>query len=144
MKSVNPYLIFDGNAREAFDSYKSIFGGDFFGVIPYSHFGDSMPVAEQDRDRVAHIAMPLGEQNMLMASDTVGGQKVTVGENVQIMLSPESAEETRSVFDGLSAGGKVVMELQPTEWAELYGECKDRFGVHWLFSYTGNVQFKLA
>ena len=143
MKTVNPYLMFDGNAQEAFDFYKSVFGGEFFGVLKYSHFADSMNPAPADADRVAHIAMPLGEQNMLMASDTAGGQKVTVGNNVQIMLAPESAEETRSVFEALSAGGKVGMPLEPTEWAELYGECTDRFGVKWIFSYTGNVEFSL-
>ena len=144
MKSVNPYLIFDGNAKEAFDYYKSIFGGEFFGSIPYSHFGASMNVQDEDRDRIAHISMPLGEQNMLLASDTTSRGSVKVGDNVQLMLTPESAEETRSTFAALSQGGEVKMELQPTEWAELYGECVDRFGVYWLFNYAGNVQFSMS
>jgi PhnB protein len=144
MKTTNPYLNFDGNAEEAFTFYKSVFGGDFAMVLRMQDMGGGPPgMPAHERERIAHIALPLGDGNMLMASDILPsqGHTLTVGNNFYITLAPESGEEADRLFERLSAGGRVEMPLQRTQWAEKYGVCADRFGVQWMVNYAGSVQF---
>lgn len=145
MKAANPYLNFNGNTEEAFTFYKSVFGGEFMGgVRRFRDFGEDNPmgVPEDDLDKVAHIALPLGD-NILMGTDILEslGHSLTVGNNYYITLEPESGEECERVFNALSEGGDIEMPLQKTEWAEKYGICVDRFGIQWMLSYTGNAEF---
>jgi len=147
MKLGIPYLYFAGNAEEAFEFYRSVFGGEYLGVLRYRDFADnSMNVAEEDLDRIANIALPLGEGTMLMASDAVGpdAQELVVGTNVYIMLETDSAEETEQLYTRLAEGGSIALPLQRTEWAEKYGILVDRFGVRWMLNYTGEVEFNPA
>jgi PhnB protein len=143
MKAVNPYLNFPGNTREAFDFYRSVFGGEFLAVLRFRDFGENtMGIPDEEMDRIAHIALPLGPNNILMATDVVGNrQELKVGNNSYITIEAESVEEADRLFDGLSAGGRVEMPLQQTQWAEKYGICIDRYGVQWMIDYTGNVRF---
>lgn len=144
MKGVNPYLNFPGNTEEAFNFYKSVFGGEF-GLV--ARFGDSpdnsMGVADADLDKIAHIALPLGPHGMLMGTDHVDSmpQKFSAGNNFSLTVAAETAEEAEDIFDALAAGGQVAMPLAPTEWAEKYGMCTDKFGVQWMVNYEGSVQF---
>jgi PhnB protein len=143
MKSVNPYLNFEGNTEEAFTFYRSVFGGEFAAVIRFRDFGDNpMGIREADLDKIAHIALPLGS-SMLMATDVVAGfpRKLEQGNNFFITLEPESASEAEQLFEQLSAGGEVLMPLQQTDWAEKHGSCVDRFGTQWMIDYAGGVQF---
>lgn len=145
MKSANPYLNFNGNTEEAFNFYKSVFGGEFQAVVRFKDFpNNSMGAAGADLDKIAHIALPLGGGNILMGTDTIEafGQKTTMGTNFYITLEPDNPAEADRVFNALSAGGKVEMPLQKTEWAEKYGICADKFGVQWMISYTGGTQFE--
>jgi PhnB protein len=102
-----------------------------------------MTVAAQDRDKIAHIALPLGDGNILMGTDALEsmGKPLTVGNNFYIALEAESEEEADRLFDALADGGSVEMALQRTEWAEKYGSCVDKYGVQWMVSYTGEVVF---
>lgn len=141
---VSTYLNFNGNTEEAFELYKSVFGGELAAVIRFRDFGESMgEIPEEDRDRIAHIALPIGSDHLLMGTDVLEslGQTLTPGNNHYIALGPESKEEARRLFDALAAGGKVEMDLQPTEWAEAYGSFADRFGVQWMVSYEGEKRF---
>lgn len=143
MKAANPYLNFEGNTLQAFEFYKSVFGGEFQAVLRFRDFGDNgMGIAEQDLDKIAHIALPLGN-GLLMGTDVVDGMPgpFTVGTNVYIALEPDSADEAGRLFDGLADGGQVQMPLQATDWAEQYGSLVDRFGVQWMVSYAGSVKF---
>lgn len=142
MMKVSPYLNFGGNAEEAFNLYRSIFGGDFVAVMRFRDFGENpMGIPEKELDRIAHIALPVGDR-LLMASDVVEGwQPLKVGNNVYITLETDSAEEADRLFSALSEGGKTEMELQRTEWAEKYGTCTDAYDVQWMVMYTGSVQF---
>ena len=143
MKAANPYLNFKGNTLEAFEFYRSVFGGEFQAVLRFRDFADNgMGVAEKDLDKIAHVALPLGS-GLLMGTDVVDGMpgNFTVGTNVYIALEPDSAEEADRLFNGLGAGGQVQMPLQATEWAEKYGSLVDRFGVQWMVSYAGSVKF---
>jgi len=143
MKAANPYLNFNGNTEEAFNFYKSVFGGEFLAVMRLREFGDNpMGVPDGDLDKIAHIALPLGKNNVLMGTDVLESRGMTlkVGNNFYITLEPESEQEAAALFDALSANGRIEMPLQRTQWAEKYGICADRFGVQWMVNYTGNAQ----
>lgn len=144
MKSVSPYLNFKGNTLEAFEFYRSVFGGEFLAVLRFRDFQDNgMGVAEKDLDKIAHVALPLGPHATLMGTDVVDGMpsRFAVGTNVYIHVEPETAEEADRLFTALAAGGTIQMPLQATPWAEQYGSVVDRFGVQWMLNYEGSVRF---
>jgi PhnB protein len=140
MASVSTYLNFPRNTEEAFNFYKSIFGGEFTGGI--SRFSDIPPspdmprLPEPDKNLVMHIALPILDGHVLMGTDAPEsmGFKITFGNNVYISLQPDTREQTRRLFDALSLGGKVEMELQDMFWGDYYGSLKDKFGVQWMFN----------
>jgi PhnB protein len=134
MKTVHPYLNFAGNTEEAFNFYRSVFGGEFAGINRFREMGGAeMGVPQDELDRVAHIALPLVNGIMLMGTDTVSTwQKLNQGNNSYIMLDCESAEEAERLHRALSDGGRIDMDLQKTEWAKLYSSFTDRFGVQWM------------
>ena len=146
MQFMTTYLNFNGNAMEAFEFYKQVFGGEFDGVMRFRDFDeDAMGVPEADKDKIAHISLPLAGGVALMASDVAGPQAdgFRPGNNSYIYLETETGPEADRIFDGLSAGGTVEMPLQATGWAEKYGMVADRFGVQWMISFTGDVEFSL-
>lgn len=140
MARVSTYLNFTRNTEDAFNFYRSVFGGEFIGGI--SRFrdippsGDMPPLPEGDKDLVMHIALPILGGHVLMGTDAPEsmGFKVNFGNNVYINLEPDTREETRRLFKALSEGGKVEMELQEMFWGDYYGSCKDKFGVQWMFN----------
>lgn len=139
MKTVNPYLNFKGNAEEAFNFYKSVFGGDFiaiqrFGEIP----GISENTSPEDKNKIMHISLPLGEGNTLMATDALEsmGQHLTEGNNFNITLETESREEADKLFNGLSAEARWVQPLKEEFWGAYFGMVTDRYGIRWMISYT--------
>jgi PhnB protein len=140
MAAVNTYLNFTRNTEEAFKFYKSVFGGEFIGSI--SRFRDippsenTPPLPEADKDLVMHIALPILNGHVLMGTDAPEsmGFKVHFGNNVYISLHPDTREETKKLFNALSKGGKVEMELQDMFWGAYYGSCTDKFGVNWMFN----------
>ena len=101
---------------------------------------DLPPLPEEENDLVGHVSLPLTEHATLMGTDFTSNMpgKLVVGNNVQITLEADSAEEGESLFGKLSGGGTVVMPFAETFWAERYGACVDRFGIHWQINYTGN------
>ena len=142
MAAINPYLNFNGNTEEAFNFYKSVFGGEFLAVMRFKDNAECAPVSESDKNRIMHIALPIGNGNILMATDSLEslGQKLTVGNNFHICLSPESKKEAEKLFNGLSAGGKIEMPLQDMFWGAYYGSFADKFGVQWMVNYDKNGQ----
>jgi PhnB protein len=142
MQRATPYLIFHGQTEEAFAFYRSVFGGEITGVVRYRDMGMG---GDDDREGhlVANIALPIARDTALMGSDVsaAGAARHTVGNNVQIHLQADDADEARRVFAALADGGTVTMPLEPSEWAELFGACVDRFGIVWMVDYTGEVVF---
>lgn len=145
MARVSTYLNFPRKTEEAFNFYKSIFGGEFgndgvarFSDIPPSN--EMPPLAEEDKDLIMHIELPLLGGHVLMGTDAPEsmGFKVNFGNNSYINLEPDTRAETKRLFDGLSEGGVVTMELQQMFWGAYYGSCTDKFGVQWMFNCTGN------
>lgn len=137
---INPYLTFDGNAEEAFNFYKSIFGGKFLALQRFGEMpgGEKMPAS--DREKILHVALPIGQANILMASDALGtmGQNLTAGNNFSLSIDAKSKEEADRLFNGLSKGGQITMPLGDAFWGAYFGMLTDRFGVQWMVNYDYN------
>lgn len=143
MASVSTYLNFTNNTEDIFNFYKKVFGTEYqgngimrFGDIPPSD--DMPPMPENIKNLVMHVSLPILGGHLLMGSDAPKemGFKLKQGNNVYIMLQPDTREETRRLFKILSEGGKVEQELQDMFWGDFYGSCSDKFGVHWMFNCT--------
>lgn len=139
MTTASIYLIFNGNCREAFEFYRSVFGGEFesvstFGEMPPFEGAPSLP--NDAKDLIMHMALPIGESSLLMGSDDGGsmGPEVTAGNNFSIMINTESVEETDRIFGALSEGGNITMPLANTFWDSYFGMLTDRFGISWMVS----------
>jgi len=141
MATVSAYLNFPRNTEEAFNFYKSVFGTDFIGqgIMRFKDVPQSVempPLPDSDKNLVMHMALPIVGGFVLMGSDAPESMGFTVnsGNNVYINLQPDTREETKRLFDALSEGGKVEMELQDMFWGDYYGSLRDKFGVQWMFS----------
>jgi len=141
MSHVSTYLNFNRNTEEAFNFYKSVFGGEYsgnglrrLGDIPPSP--DAPPIAESDKNLVMHVELPILAGHKLMGTDAPEsmGFNVNMGNNMYICLSPDTRVETKKLFDALSAGGTVTMDLQDMFWGSYYGTCTDKYGVLWMFN----------
>ncbi len=134
---VNPYLNFDGNASEAMDFYKSVFGGEFSHSQKMAEAPGMENLPEDEKNRVMHISLPLKGGIILMASDIIPsmGHTLSHGNSVQITLSPESREEADELFNGLSEGGEIEMEMQDTFWGAYFGSFKDKYGIPWMINF---------
>ena len=141
MASVSTYLNFVRNTEEAFNFYKSVFGGEFFGgkIMRFRDIPpapDQPPMAEADKDLVMHVELRILNCHALMGTDAPEsmGFKVNFGNNSYINLQPDTRKETKELFDKLAAGGKVGMELQDMFWGDYFGSLTDKFGVQWMFN----------
>lgn len=140
MSTVSIYLNFEKETESAFNFYKSVFGTEFNGGI--MRFSDvpsaenMPPLAEEDRNLVLHVSLPLTNGFMLMGSDAPKsmGFKVFPGNNFYINLQPDTREETRRLFAALSRGGVVEQELKDMFWGDYFGSCRDKFGIQWMFN----------
>ena len=135
--SLSTYLTFDGNCREAFEFYRSVFGGEFTSFQTFADAPPDMPVPEAEKDRVMHVSLPIGS-SVLMGSDRASGfgPPLVVGNNFSITLEGKSKAHCDEVFAALSLGGSVLMPLQETFWGAYYGLWTDRFGINWMANYT--------
>jgi PhnB protein len=139
MTKLNPYLNFAGNAEEAFNFYKSVFGGEFTSVVRFKDMPvEGMSIEKADEDKLMHIGLAIGADNVLMASDTLEsmGQKLMPGNNHYISVHPDSKQEADRLFQGLSAGGEVEMPIADQVWGDYYGSFTDKFGVQWMVNYS--------
>ena len=135
--SLNTYLTFGGNCREAFEFYRSVFGGEFTSFQTFADAPPDMGVPEAEKDRVMHVSLPIGS-SVLMGSDSASGfgPPLVVGNNFSIAVEATSKAHCDEMFAGLSAGGTVLMPLQETFWGAYYGLWTDRFGINWMANYT--------
>lgn len=142
MSTVSTYLNFSRNTEEAFNFYRSVFGGEFVGGI--HRFSEvpmeegTPPMSEDDKKLVMHIALPLLGGHMLMGTDAPESMGFTLspGNNVYISLHPDTRADADRLFLRLSTGGKVEMPLQVMFWGDYYGSLVDQYGVHWMVNYT--------
>ena len=139
MAAINPYLTFNGTCEEAFNFYKSVFGGEF----PYiGRFGDMPPSEEKqvpasEANKIMHVSLPISKETILMGSDSSDayGHATVVGNNISISVNTDSKEEAFKIFDGLSAGGKVTMPMEKTFWGAWFGMFTDKFEINWMVNF---------
>ncbi len=135
MATINPYLTFEGNCELAFEFYKSVFGGDFSYIGKFKDMppSEEYPIAEEDKEKIMHVSLPIGGDTHLFGSDTSASFGAThiVGTNISISINTKTVEEATRLFMGLSAGGNVTMPLNKTFWGAFFGMFTDKFGIHW-------------
>ena len=137
MALINPHINFNGNAAEAFNFYKSVFGGEFATIVRLKDVSSpEFPVAENDADKIMHIALPIGK-NSLMGNDVPESMgRVNENENrSKIVISAESREEADKLFSGLSAGGTVEVPMDDSPWGSYFGMFRDKFGIEWMVDF---------
>jgi PhnB protein len=137
MAQINPHINFNGNAEEAFNFYKSVFGGEFAKIMRLKDLSSpEFPVAEKDANKIMHIALPIGK-NILMANDVPEFMgRVNENENrSKISISAESKEEADKLFNGLSAGGSIEMPISDSPWGSYFGMFRDKFGIEWMVDF---------
>ena len=125
---LNPYLTFDGNAREAMEFYHSVFGGELK-VNTFGEFGSDDPALA---DKVMHAMLTTPSGYVLMASDTAPGMPFTPGNAITVSLSGDPGEGLEEAWEKLADGGRVLLPFEKQMWGDLYGQCVDRFGVPWM------------
>ncbi|ENV11134.1 hypothetical protein F966_00919 [Acinetobacter higginsii] len=140
---LNHYLNFKGQTEQAFNFYKSVFGGEF---AMLSRYGDMPPtegvsLSEADKNLVLHVSLPINEFTVLMASDVndqfcAQNNVFTQGNNhyISINLDPDEQDEAQRLFNALSANGQIEMPLEKTFWGALYGAFTDQFGIKWMIN----------
>ena len=139
MTKLNIYLNFAGNAEEAFAFYRSVFGGEFRSLVRFKDMPmEGMKMPKKDENKIMHVALPVGKDDVLMASDALEsmGQTLHRGDNVVLSITPDSKEEADRLFKALSSGGKIEMPLADQVWGDYYGSFVDKFGVRWMVDYT--------
>ncbi len=137
MATIHPHINFNGNAQEAFEFYRSIFGGDFKKIIRFKDLASAdFKVPETEMNKIMHIALTIGE-NLLMANDVPSMMgKVNENENrSKIVVSAESQEEADRIFTGLSQGGTVEMPIDDSPWGTYFGMFRDKYGVEWMIEF---------
>ena len=146
MTTVNIYLTFNGNCEEAFNFYKSVFGGEFPYVGRYKDMpsdGGKKPDPKEE-NRIMHMSLPISKETMLMGSDTGGewASSFSKGNNFSISINTDSKGEADRLFNGLSAGGQVAMPMDKTFWGDYFGVFADKFGINWMVSFNEAQQQK--
>ncbi|SDG07593.1 PhnB protein [Lentzea fradiae] len=124
---LNPYLSFDGHAREAMEFYQSVFGGE----LKVNTFGEFGMQDTPQADQVMHAQLETDAGYTIMASDTPPGAEVRTGSSITVSLSGDD-EVLREYFAKLAEGGQVGTPLEKQMWGDEYGDLVDRFGVHWM------------
>ena len=129
--TLNPYLFFDGNCREAMEFYKGVFGGTL-NVMTYDEAPGQQAGAM--KGKVMHASLTEGDAD-LMASDSPQPDRSGTGK-ISLSLSGTDEQRLRSIFDRLAGGGKVTSPLKKEFWGDTYGSLTDRFGVEWMVNIT--------
>jgi len=141
MSNINPHINFNGNAEEAFNFYKSVFGGAFTKIIRFKDLSiPGHPIPENEANKIMHIALPIGNTS-LMANDVpdfLG--RVSENENrSKIFVSTESKEEADKIFNGLSAGGSVEMPIDESPWGTYFAMFRDKYGIEWMVEFESKT-----
>lgn len=136
MKSVNPYLNFPGNTEEAFNFYKSVFGGEF-SMLMRMKDAPMQGIPAGFENKIMHIALPLSSGQVLMGTDACeeAGHKLSAGNNFYISIAADSEAEGKELFDKLAAGGKAEVPYSKQFWGDMFGQLVDQFGGRWMIGY---------
>lgn len=139
MPAINPYLNFNGNTEDAFNFYKSVFGGEFTMVGRFKDMPEEYRGPESEWNKIMHISLPIKGGSVLMGSDAPEHMgKVVFGNSVHLSLNPDTKEEADKLFNGLSAGGNVIMPMADAFWGAYFGMFIDKFGISWMINVEAN------
>lgn len=130
---LNPYIQFDGTAREALEFYKGVFGGE----LTLSTFGDFGDKEAPGADKIMHGQLETDAGYTVMAADTPPGMPYSPGTNITVSLSGDDAEQLRGYWAQLTDGGSVDVPLEKQMWGDEFGQGTDKFGIAWLVNITG-------
>ncbi len=133
---IHTYLTFKGNCREAFEFYRSCFGGAYQSFNTFAEGPADMNISEEQKDLIMHVSLPIGA-SVLMGSDSADGfgPPTVIGNNFSLSIQPGSRAEADDIFGKLSDGGSVTMPIQRTFWGAYFGALTDRFSVNWQVNY---------
>lgn len=143
MKAINPWINFNGNAEGAFTFYKSVFGGEFKKIVRFKDIAtDEFPVAESEANKIMHIALPIGKNNVLIANDVPENMgRTNENENrSKISISADSREEAERIFKELSADGKTEWPIGDSPWGSYAGMFRDKYGIEWIVEYDAHTK----
>jgi PhnB protein len=138
MALINPHINFNGNAEEAFNFYRSVFGGEFSKIMRFKDLASpEFPIAESDENKIMHIALPIGKTSMLMANDVpeILGKTNENENRSKIVISAENKEEADRLFNGLSEGGTIEMPIVDSPWGSYFGMFRDKYGIEWMVDF---------
>jgi PhnB protein len=137
MATINPYLNFSGNTEEAFNFYKSVFGGEFSALQRFADVPGTEHISAEEKQKLMHVSLPIGKGNVLMGTDALEsmGHKIATGTNFSLSLAVESEAEADTLFNALSTGGKVGVKLEKAFWGAYFGTLTDKFGIQWMVNY---------
>ncbi|MES2225197.1 MAG: VOC family protein [Patescibacteria group bacterium] len=138
MTTLNPWINFNGNAEEAFNFYKSVFGGDFKKIIRLKDLASSeFPVSEEDANKILQIVLPIGDSNTLIGNDVPNFMgKVSENENrSKVHVATSSKEEAERIFNGLSVGADVEMPIGESAWGTYFAMFRDVYGIEWVIEF---------
>ncbi len=138
MPLINPYIHFNGNAEEAFDFYKSVFGGEYAMLSRFKDMASTeYPISDEEADKIMHVALPIGKHNVLMGSDTPAymGKHNEHETRSKISISTASKQEADALFNGLAQGGTIEMPIMDSPWGSYFGMLRDKYGIEWMVDY---------
>lgn len=142
MATINTWINFNGNAEEAFTFYRSVFGGEFAKLVRFKDIAsDEIPVAEKEENKIMQIALPIGNNTMLVANDVpeIMGQVNERENRSKILVTTESKEEADRLFAGLSKGGEVEGPMRDSPWDSYAGMFRDQYGIEWIIEFSSKV-----
>jgi PhnB protein len=137
MALINPHINFKGNAEEAFNFYRSVFGVDFAKIVRFKDLSSpEFPIPENEANKIMHIALPIGK-SVLMANDVPESMgRTNERENrSKIVISAESKAEADKLFNGLSAGGEIEMPISDSSWGSYFCMFRDKYGIEWMVDF---------
>ena len=141
MASINPHINFNGNAEEAFNFYKSVFGGEFSKIVRFKDIASTdFPVSENEANKIMYIALPIGN-NLLMANDAPEFMgRTNENENrSKISISAESKEEAFKLYNGLSVGGQIEVPISEDSSETYFAMFRDQYGIEWMINFDGKI-----
>jgi PhnB protein len=137
MATIHPHINFNGNAEEAFNFYKSVFGGEFAQVMRFKDLQNpELTLSESEADKIMHISLTIGG-NLLMGNDVPEhmGRTNEHENRSKIVITAESKEEADKLFNGLSAGGQVEMPIGESPWGSYFAMFRDKYGIEWMVNF---------
>ena len=132
---LNPYITFDGNAREAMEFYQAALGGEL-AMNTFAEYGDPGP----EGDKIMHAILETPDGFTLMSSDTPPGSEPSGGSSISVSLSGDDADKLRDYWSKLTDDATILMPLEKQVWGDEFGQFTDKFGIQWMLNIAGPAQ----